>query len=99
MNDNVIGLKNTIIRQQKEIEELKFRNSLLKKTNYEIANIIISDNSKPVCFYLSELEKLLKDDTLQKEIFIDIMKRFKEKEKGNIKETKNKIEQKIKNYS
>lgn len=99
LNDNIIGLKNTIIRQQKEIEELKFRNSLLKKTNYEIANIIISDNSKPVYFYLSELEKLLKDDTLQKEIFIDIMKRFKEKEKGNIKETKNKIEQKIKNYS
>lgn len=99
LNDKIIGSKNTIIRQQKEIEELKFRNSLLKKTNYEIAKIIISDKSKPIYFYLSELERLLEDDTLHKEIFIDIMRRFKDKERGNIKETKNKIEQKIKNYS
>lgn len=99
LNNEINGLKNTIHGQQKEIDELKYRNSLLLKSNNEIAKIIISDKSKPVYFYMPEIERILNDKTIEKEIFEQLLIKFKEKEKRNIRALKLKIEQRINNYN
>ena len=99
LNEDKIGLENTIERQQNEIDDLKYRNSLLSKSNIEIANIIISDNSKSIYFYSTEIEKIINDKSIGKEIYEQIFSRFKEKEKRNIKALKAKLEERINNYS
>lgn len=95
LNDEINGLKNTIRRKQKEIDDLKYRNSLLLKSNSEIANIIISDKSKPIYFYSTEIERILNDKSIGRDFFEQIIKRFKEREKRNTKKLKLKIEQRI----
>ncbi len=90
------GFEKKIEKLLNEIEYLKNKLLLSNKNIKEMSEIILCDNTKPIYFYHSEIEKILNDENVEVEILIKILSKFKEKEKRNTKVLKTKIEQKIK---
>lgn len=95
LNRNINGLEQTIIRQQKAINDLKYRNDLLKKTNIEIAELIVSDDSKSIYFYYAEIERIIQDEKINIKLIERILEKFNGNEKRNLKILKIKIAERI----
>jgi len=91
------GLERTLSQKENEIRTLKIRLELSKLSRTEIANKIINDNSKPVYFYYHEIETLINDKSVDKSLLENILNKFKEKEKKNIKDLKNRLKEEITN--
>ena len=95
LNRNINGREQTIIRQQKAINDLKYRNDLLKKTNIEIAELIVSDDSKSIYFYYAEIERIIQDEKINIKLIERILEKFNGNEKRNLKILKIKIAERI----
>ena len=91
------GLEKTLSQKENEIITLKRRLELSKLSRTEIANTVINDITKPVYYYCHEIETLINDKSVDKILLENILKRFKEKEKKNTKDLKNRLLIEIKN--
>ena len=91
------GLEKTLSQKENEIITLKKRLELAKLSRTEIANEIINDNSKPVYYYYQEIETLINDKSVDKKLLENILSKFKEKERKNIKDLKNRLLEEITN--
>jgi hypothetical protein len=91
------GLEKTLSQKENEIITLKSRLELAKLSRTEIANEVINDNSKPVYYYYHEIETLINDKSVDKILLEKILKKFKEKERKNIKDLKNRLLEEITN--
>jgi len=91
------GLEKTLSQKENEIVTLKSRLELAKLSRTEIANEVINDNSKPVYYYYHEIETLINDKSVDKILLENILKKFKEKERKNIKDLKNRLLEEITN--
>jgi len=77
--------------------ELEERFTLSVMRNFDLAQKIINDNTRPVYFYCYEIEKIIIDKSLGKKVLEEILSKFKDMEKRNTKKLKNKIIQEINN--
>lgn len=93
--DKIKGLERTVSQKGNKILILKKRLELAKLSRSEIADEIISDTSKPVYFYYHEIETLMNDKSVSKKLLKTILSKFKEKERKNIKELKNRLIEEI----
>ena len=91
------GLEKRLSQKENEIITLKSRLELAKLSRTEIANEVINDNSKPVYYYYHEIETLINDKSVDKILLEKILKKFKEKERKNIKDLKNRLLEEITN--
>lgn len=97
LENKITLLENKINNQENKITELKTRLKLISLTPNEIAGKIISDKKHPVYFYYHEIDKLIKDKSVDKKQLENILSKFKEKESKNIKELKNRLIKEITN--
>jgi len=91
------GLIKTLSQKENEIITLKSRLELAKLSRTKIANKVINDNSKPVYYYSYEIETLINDKSVDKILLENILRKFKEKERKNIKDLKNRLLEEITN--
>lgn len=91
------GLEKKLSQKEKEIKTLKRRLDLAKLSTTQMANEIINDDSQPVYFYYHEIETLIRDKSVDKKLLENILSKFKNKEKKEIKSLKNKLKEEIKN--
>ena len=89
--NKISGLENKIQRQENNISELKARLEFAKLSPNELAEKIISDNEHPIYFYYNEIEKLINEKSVDKKLLQSILNKFKEKEKKNVKDLKNRL--------
>ena len=61
----------------------------------EIADIIIKDLRKSIYYYCYLIEKIINDKSIEKQLLMKILERFKTKEKKNIKILKDKLIEEI----
>ena len=97
LEKKISGLNNTISGLEKDIQELKKKLEYAELSGNELANIIISDNDHPVYHYFHEIEKLINDKSVDTKLLETILGRFKQKERRNIKELKNRLIEAIAN--
>jgi len=95
--ERIEGLENSILQQNKIIDELKKRLELSLKTNIEIAGCILNDNTKPIYYYSYEIERIINDKSLDKQLLEKILAKFNNKEKRNAKTLKDKLIEEINN--
>lgn len=97
LENQISGIENTVVRLKNNITELKERLEFSKLSGNALGSKIVSDNNHPVYYYYNEIEKLLRDKSVEKKLLKSILKKFKEKEKKNIKLLKNRLIEEINN--
>lgn len=93
----VSDLEGEIERLKTEKENLKIRLLLTEKTNIEKAEFIIDDLSRPIYFYFKEIEQIIVDKKVHKNLLIKIHDKFKFDENSYNKPLKIKIMNEINN--
>lgn len=87
----VADLELDIARLKTEKENLKVRLLLTEKTNNDKAQFIINDSDKPIYFYSKEIDQIISDKKVPKDLLVRIKNKFKEDEnKHNIERQTNK---------
>ncbi len=89
--ERIEGLEKSILHQSKIIDELKNRLKLSLKKNIEIADFILNDSTKPIYYYTYEIERIIKDKSLEKQLLEKILDKFNSKEIRNAKTLKDKL--------
>lgn len=97
LTERIEGLEKEILQKNKIIDELKNRLKLSLKTNSEIAEIILNENIRPIYYYSYEIERIINDKSLNKELLETILQKFDNKEKRNAKMLKDKLKEEINN--
>lgn len=80
-----------------EKENLKLRLYLSRKTNVDKARYIIEDNTRKIYFYLEEIDQIISDEKVPKEILERIRDKFKVNESKQNLVLKNKLIEEISN--
>jgi hypothetical protein len=96
LENKITGLENTVKRLQRIISDHKGKHALEKLTGNELARQLLSDRTRSVYFYHDEIERLIIDKEVKKEYLVELLARFKEKERRNIKVLKQKLIEEIK---
>ena len=76
LNDKINSLEKIIIQQRNAIDDLKYRLDLSMKSNTEIAKDIINSHTKPVYYYMYEIERIINDKAVDVSLLENILKKF-----------------------
>jgi len=86
-----------ITRLKTEKENLKIRLLLTEKTNTDKAEFIINDSDRPIYFYSREIDQIIADKQVHKNILIKLRDKFKDDDNSHNRTLKNKIMNEINN--
>ena len=95
LREKKAGLKKKQLQHENHVKEQQERIRLSFKPNNEIADIIIKDLIKSIYYYCYLIERIINDKSIEKQLLKKILKRFKAKEKKNIKILKDKLIEEI----
>lgn len=97
VQEKINKLEEIIKKINNEKHDLKQRVLLSKSIPLDKAKLIIGDDTRPVYFYSSEIEEVMRDKSVSKELLMDILSKFRENENASNNVLKDRLINEINN--